>query len=86
VTFPSISFRLRLTAVFDPDPIVCPPSLVSGNQWRFYAGQTSNGAAPQRIPDATDFEGDLDPEGPAETFVYTEKREYLLFPSESTNR
>ncbi|GAA5827127.1 hypothetical protein JCM5353_006201 [Sporobolomyces roseus] len=62
---------------FIVDPIVCPPSLVSGNQWRFYAGQTSNGAAPQRIPDATDFEGDLDPEGPAETFVYTEKLIYL---------
>ncbi|GAA5862952.1 hypothetical protein JCM1840_002337 [Sporobolomyces johnsonii] len=62
---------------FIVDPIVCPPHLVSGNQWRFYAGLTANGSATPRPPEATDFEGDLDPEGPADSFVYTEKLIYL---------
>ncbi|GAA5905481.1 hypothetical protein JCM5296_005886 [Sporobolomyces johnsonii] len=62
---------------FIVDPIVCPPHLVSGNQWRFYAGLTATGTATPRPPDATDFEGDLDPEGPADSFVYTEKLIYL---------
>ncbi|GAA5938259.1 hypothetical protein JCM1841_006809 [Sporobolomyces salmonicolor] len=61
---------------FIVDPIVCPPHLVSGNQWRFYAGLTATGTTP-RPPEPTDFEGDLDPEGPSDSFVYTEKLIYL---------
>jgi len=50
------------------DPIVCPPSLVSGNQWRYYSSQ------PNYTPELTEFEGDPDPESPSDDYVYTEKR------------
>ncbi|GJN91794.1 hypothetical protein Rhopal_004817-T1 [Rhodotorula paludigena] len=61
---------------FIVDPIVCPPKLVSGNLWRWDAGfsRQLTKAAPMR---PTDFEGDLDPEGASEAFVYTEKLIYL---------
>ncbi|GAA6060386.1 hypothetical protein JCM10212_004639 [Sporobolomyces blumeae] len=62
---------------FIVDPIVCPPSLVSGNQWRFYHGDQPTSATPARPTGATDFEGDLDPESPSESYVYTEKLIYL---------
>ncbi|BGP12958.1 hypothetical protein JCM10213v2_000875 [Rhodosporidiobolus nylandii] len=61
---------------FIVDPIVCPPQLVSGNQWRYWAGAGDN-SGPRKNPAATDFEGDLDPEGDSELFVYTEKLIYL---------
>ncbi|GAA5872460.1 hypothetical protein JCM16303_004528 [Sporobolomyces ruberrimus] len=60
---------------FIVDPIVCPPSLVSGNQWRFFSGHT--GHEVMSSPEPTDFEGDIDPEGPSDSFVYTEKLIYL---------
>ncbi|GAA6000119.1 hypothetical protein JCM5350_004281, partial [Sporobolomyces pararoseus] len=56
---------------FIVDPIVCPPSLVSGNQWRYYSAQ------PNYSPESTEFEGDLDPESSLDTYVYTEKLIYL---------
>ncbi|GAA5896872.1 uncharacterized protein JCM6883_007033 [Sporobolomyces salmoneus] len=56
---------------FIVDPIVCPPTLVSGNQWKFWSKE------PDFEPKPTDFEGDLDPESEADTFVYTEKLIYL---------
>ncbi|GAA6013595.1 hypothetical protein JCM11491_002719 [Sporobolomyces phaffii] len=63
---------------FIVDPIVCPPSLVSGNQWRFNTGNAGfTLPTDPPAPAATDFEGDLDPEGPLESFVYTEKLIYL---------
>ncbi|GAA5853587.1 hypothetical protein JCM8547_002514 [Rhodosporidiobolus lusitaniae] len=62
---------------FIVDPIVCPPHLVSGNQWRFWSGLTSQNAGQVKQPAPTDFEGDLDPEGESENFVYTEKLIYL---------
>ncbi|GAA5992692.1 hypothetical protein JCM11641_004994 [Rhodosporidiobolus odoratus] len=61
---------------FIVDPIVCPPHLVSGNQWRYWAGMTNTPDA-SRPPTPTDFEGDIDPEGDSELFVYTEKLIYL---------
>ncbi|GAA6022980.1 hypothetical protein JCM10207_007738 [Rhodosporidiobolus poonsookiae] len=62
---------------FIVDPIVCPPHLTSGNQWRFNAGMINSSTSAPRPPALTDFEGDPDPEGPAENFVYTEKLIYL---------
>ncbi|GAA5980516.1 hypothetical protein JCM10908_001676 [Rhodotorula pacifica] len=61
---------------FIVDPIVCPPKLVSGNQWRQIANVQQN-PRPPRIPDITEFEGDPDPEGSSEDYVYTEKLIYL---------
>ncbi|ORY72723.1 hypothetical protein BCR35DRAFT_307496 [Leucosporidium creatinivorum] len=64
---------------FIVDPIVCPPALVSGNQWRFTTG-LSGGNRPDQIQGAdkpTDFEGDPDPEAAREDFVYTEKLMYM---------
>lgn len=58
------------------DPIVCPPDLVSGYQWRVKRGflQDSLGRSSESPDGATDFEGDPDPESSSEAFVYTEKR------------
>ncbi|KAK4700382.1 hypothetical protein P7C70_g5865, partial [Phenoliferia sp. Uapishka_3] len=64
---------------FVVDPIVCPPVLVSGNQWRLRQGHTgqTDGADDAEGDGPTDFEGDPDPEGPSNDFVYTEKLIYL---------
>ncbi|GAA6035349.1 hypothetical protein JCM8097_008826 [Rhodosporidiobolus ruineniae] len=62
---------------FIVDPIVCPPHLVSGNQWRYWNGFTGTETDPSKAPAPTDFEGDLDPESDSELFVYTEKLIYL---------
>lgn len=56
---------------------MCPPVLVSGNQWRLRQGHTGQPASAEG-DGPTDFEGDPDPEGPSEKFVYTEKRASLL--------
>ncbi|BGO93075.1 hypothetical protein NBRC10512_003260 [Rhodotorula toruloides] len=63
---------------FIVDPIVCPPHLISGNQWRYNNGYTL-GRLPnaQPSPRSTDFEGDIDPESDSNRFVYTEKLIYL---------
>lgn len=56
---------------------MCPPSLVSGNQWRKNNGYVTGAEAPEEYADSpTDLEGDPDPECLSEEFVYTEKREY----------
>lgn len=55
------------------DPVVCPPSLVSGTQWRYTTGAFAGKMTGNEGP--TDFEGDPDPESAREDFVYTEKRE-----------
>ncbi|GAA6052315.1 hypothetical protein JCM3770_007247 [Rhodotorula araucariae] len=63
---------------FIVDPIVCPPVLVSGNQWRWKTGfATADRVAEGYTAPPTDFEGDPDPEGADERFVYTEKMIYL---------
>lgn len=57
------------------DPVVCPPSLVSGNQWRKDNGYAAGVQALEEYADSpTDLEGDPDPESLSEEFVYTEKR------------
>ncbi|GAA5831870.1 hypothetical protein JCM11251_003916 [Rhodosporidiobolus azoricus] len=61
---------------FIVDPIVCPPHLVSGNQWRYWAGHTTS-VVDTKALGPTDFEGDLDPESSSEGYVYTEKLIYL---------
>ncbi|GAA5882402.1 hypothetical protein JCM3774_004299 [Rhodotorula dairenensis] len=61
---------------FIVDPIVCPPRLVSGNHWRQIA-DVQQKPRPSRVPEMTEFEGDPDPEGPSEDYVYTEKLIYL---------
>ncbi|GAA5914406.1 hypothetical protein JCM6882_008223 [Rhodosporidiobolus microsporus] len=61
---------------FIVDPIVCPPHLVSGNQWRYWNGHTST-QVDTKQPMPTDFEGDLDPESTSDNYVYTEKLIYL---------
>jgi tetratricopeptide (TPR) repeat protein len=71
IAFP---FATLLTRKLYLDPIVCPPGLVSGNHWRQQADVQRN-PRPPRVPDLTEFEGDPDPEGPSEEYVYTEKRE-----------
>ncbi|GAA5799558.1 hypothetical protein HPULCUR_004974 [Helicostylum pulchrum] len=48
------------------DPIVCPPSMVSGEVWR-----------QRRTTQLGDFEGDIDPEEATDDFVYTEKFIYM---------
>ncbi|KAI5478980.1 polypeptide N-acetylglucosaminyltransferase, glycosyltransferase family 41 protein [Pseudohyphozyma bogoriensis] len=59
-------------------PIVCPPSLSAGNVWRHRQGYTLPGnPVPSEGDLPTDFEGDPDPEGPSEDFVYTEKLIYM---------
>ncbi|BGP45059.1 hypothetical protein JCM10450v2_000876 [Rhodotorula kratochvilovae] len=63
---------------FIVDPIVCPPKLVSGNQWRWLAGFNKSEQPDKAYqPNPTDFEGDPDPESANESFVYTEKLMYL---------
>lgn len=49
------------------DPIVCPPSTVSGEVWRQRGKSMELG----------DFEGDIDPEEGTDDFVYTEKFIYM---------
>lgn len=59
------------------DPVVCPPGLVSGNQWRLQHGHSGVPVLEEQVDSTTDFEGDPDPEGLSESFVYTEKRASL---------
>ncbi|KAM0749157.1 TPR-like protein [Meredithblackwellia eburnea MCA 4105] len=61
---------------FVVDPIVCPPHLVSGNQWRRAQGHTGQ-MADSAGDGPTDFEGDPDPESLDDTYVYTEKLIYM---------
>lgn len=51
------------------DPIVCPPSTVSCEQWR----------RKQQQPGGGDLEGDLDPESVRDDVVYTEKFIYMPY-------
>ncbi|KPV78662.1 glycosyltransferase family 41 protein [Rhodotorula graminis WP1] len=63
---------------FIVDPIVCPPRLISGNQWRWVAGfNDSEAPDTSYVAPPTEFEGDPDPESDNESFVYTEKLLYL---------
>jgi predicted O-linked N-acetylglucosamine transferase (SPINDLY family) len=64
---------------FIADPVVCPPSTVSGEVYRQRLQQTQQGPLMDGIEDnvKSDFEGDLDPEEPTDDFVYTEKFIYM---------
>ncbi|KAI8338675.1 glycosyl transferase family 41-domain-containing protein [Chlamydoabsidia padenii] len=53
------------------DPIVCPPSTVSCEQWRQQQQQQLGGGG--------DLEGDLDPESKRDDVVYTEKFIYMPY-------
>lgn len=67
-----------LTDTFSSDPVVCPPTLVSGNCWRAKHGYSKHAATSASSDDGpTDFEGDPDPEDPSNDFVYTEKRKRI---------
>lgn len=71
----------------DVDPVVCPPSLVSGHEWRRKNGYLAADSSEPIVGDElTDFEGDPDPEGPSENFVYTEKRECSFVVANCTRR
>ena len=65
------------------DPIVCPPSYTSGDVWRRISGKDTilaNGNANGPVTSnsrATDFEGDLDPEGPRDDWIYSERFLYM---------
>lgn len=52
------------------DPIVCPPEMVSCEQWRYRRVNHGNETV-------GDFAGDIDPESSLENFVYTEKFIYM---------
>lgn len=52
------------------DPIVCPPEMVSCEQWRYRRANQCN-------ENLGDFAGDLDPESGLDNFVYTEKFIYM---------
>ncbi|CAO3680841.1 unnamed protein product [Umbelopsis ramanniana] len=52
------------------DPIVCPPEMVSCEQWRYRRAHHGNETV-------GDFTGEIDPESPLDNFVYTEKFIYM---------
>lgn len=64
---------------FIADPVVCPPSTVSGEVYRQRLKQDQQGVLMDGIEGniKSDFEGDLDPEEPTDDFVYTEKFIYM---------
>ncbi|KDN40777.1 glycosyltransferase family 41 protein [Tilletiaria anomala UBC 951] len=64
------------------DPIVCPPSFTSGDVWRKALSQShANGGAGSYTHTAplrpTDLDGDLDPEGPRDDWLYSERFIYM---------
>ncbi|ORX56171.1 TPR-like protein [Hesseltinella vesiculosa] len=63
------------------DHVVCPPSMVSCEQWRQGQQQQPHpipsSASTTTSPSLGDLEGDLDPESDRDDFVYTEKFIYM---------